>query len=95
MKNEVLGFVYNMLPEPEKEVMQALDLTDEDLAADITAPAAADKGDGAAQETKTADSLAAANVAASQSLSAQDSIVEDPEEIEEAEEVFTVPEIEI
>ena len=95
MKNEVLGFVYNMLPEPEKEVMQALDLTDEDLAADITAPAAADKGDGAAQETKTAVSLAAANVAASQSLSAQDSIVEDPEEIEEAEEVFTVPEIEI
>lgn len=38
MRNEVLGFVYNLLPEPEKEVMEALDLTDQDFASDITAP---------------------------------------------------------
>lgn len=45
MKNEVLGFVYNMLPEPEKEVMEALDLTDEDVASDITAPGAQEETD--------------------------------------------------
>lgn len=37
MRNEVLGFVYNMLPEPEKEVLEALELTEEDIASDITA----------------------------------------------------------
>ena len=30
MKNEVLGYVYNMLPEREKEVYEALKLTDTD-----------------------------------------------------------------
>ena len=30
MKNEVLGYVYNMLPEREKEVYDALKLTDTD-----------------------------------------------------------------
>ena len=30
MKNEVLGFVYNMLPSEEKEVMEAIQMTDED-----------------------------------------------------------------
>ena len=30
MKNEVLSFVYNMLPEREKEVYEAMKMTDED-----------------------------------------------------------------
>ena len=30
MKNEVLGFVYNMLPSEEKEVLEAIKMTDED-----------------------------------------------------------------
>ena len=38
MRNEVLSFVYNLLPQTEKEVMEALSLTDEDLASDVTAP---------------------------------------------------------
>ncbi len=38
MRNEVLSFVYNMLPQTEKEVMEALSLTEEDVASDITAP---------------------------------------------------------
>ena len=38
MRNEVLSFVYNLLPQTEKEVMEALSLTDEDVASDVTAP---------------------------------------------------------
>ena len=38
MRNEVLSYVYNMLPQTEKEVLEALSLTEEDVASDATAP---------------------------------------------------------
>ena len=86
MKNEVLGFVYNMLPEPEKEVMQALDLTEEDIAADVTATRVSAAGEGSsAQESQV---LAAENLAAAKTSLAMDSIAE------KTEEVFSVPEFE-
>lgn len=86
MKNEVLGFVYNMLPEPEKEVMQALDLTEEDVAADVTAATVSAAGEGSsAQESQV---LAAENLAAAKTSLAMDSIAE------KTEEVFSVPEFE-
>ena len=47
MKNEVLSFVYNMLPEREKEVYEALKLTDTDEAE------AGDQAIGEAAETET------------------------------------------
>ena len=67
MKNEVLGFVYNMLPEQEKEVMQALELTDEDHASDITAPKDSDENaaDENTAESSGAEQVAAANISAS------------------------------
>lgn len=34
MRNEVLAFVYNMLPEKDKEVLEALSLTEQDFTAD-------------------------------------------------------------
>lgn len=71
MRNEVLGFVYNMLPEPEKEVMEALSLTDEDVASDITAPANPDGTDDEDkienQESAVSDSVAMENAAAVES----------------------------
>lgn len=86
MKNEVLGFVYNMLPEPEKEVMQALDLTEEDIAADVTVARVSAAGEGSsAQESQV---LAAENLAAAKTSLAMDSIAE------KTEEVFSVPEFE-
>ena len=67
MKNEVLGFVYNMLPEQEKEVMQALELTDEDHASDITAPKDSDENadDENVAESSGSEQVAAANISAS------------------------------
>ena len=98
MKNEVLSFVYNMLPEPEKEVMQALDLTDEDVAADITAPKNPDGEPGA--EGAATGALAGAGgteavTAANFSAAGGASEITDVDSIEEAEEVFPEPVINI
>lgn len=37
MRNEVLSYVYNMLPQTEKEVLEALKLTDEDIESEAAA----------------------------------------------------------
>ena len=60
MRNAVLGFVYNMLPEPEKEVLEALSLTEEDLASDITAPKDVNNPEEQAENTVAEENSSAA-----------------------------------
>lgn len=60
MRNAVLGFVYNMLPEPEKEVLEALSLTEEDIASDITAPKDVNNPEEQAENTVAEENSSAA-----------------------------------
>ena len=56
MRNEILKFVYNMMPENEKEVLEALEQTEDDEKAEKTQ----DSGDGIADEISKATGKTAA-----------------------------------
>ena len=63
MRNEVLKFVYNMMPENEKEVMEALEQTEDDEKAeqnDVNTDAVKTEGDEIAQEISEATGKAPA-----------------------------------
>jgi c-di-GMP-binding flagellar brake protein YcgR len=63
MRNEVLKFVYNMMPENEKEVMEALEQTEDDEKAeqnDVNTVAVKPEGDEIAQEISEATGKAPA-----------------------------------
>ena len=63
MRNEVLKFVYNMMPENEKEVMEALEQTEDDEKAeqnDVNTDAVKTEGDEIAQEISEATGKASA-----------------------------------
>lgn len=67
MKNEVLSFVYNMLPEQEKEVIEALKLTEEDVQSDQSNSETETSESSASEENKSigANSLSTDNSSAS------------------------------
>lgn len=52
MKNDILSFVYNVLPEEKREILEALSLTEEDASQDENAPA---EKEGEAYEEMQAD----------------------------------------
>ena len=85
MRNEVLKFVYNMMPENEKEVLEALEQTEDDEKAEQITPqeetqsdtpkvdsAIAEEVEAAANQVKEANTAAAGSVDASPAKSGDD-----------------------